>query len=417
MKQNLAILAVLVAAATWGSGFAVAFNNPNVLSVDVAIDGVSEANEENPGGYAVVGGARKKVTFSGTLDASAPNPKVRVSWVTGKMELQEATGAAVTPDFTLVAGTKINAYKDYTVSTPFTFDMYVTGLVASATSMDEAVAIEALHNTPMGDTGRVTVVEVALKTRKKATSSWDTQGTRIATGGLAADIHYADVEIELSPNITLSSTVALDVELTSGSGYEPTQNQLWWWPASVHKNALLELAGTQYEYSNTQSPIHISSGTGTQNGTVRSSNKSESTEVKVNFLGAEFRQSIEFATGDFELTLPETYEPYEWSTMSCKRSLDGVPLQGHEVMFYAETIIECDGTSVSTQIGNSQAQSETLELYIWIDQHPTPDNWNAGEGLFGNKTTDSNGNAECMVNLQGYLDSYEIMVVDKNVAE
>jgi hypothetical protein len=126
MKRTLNLIMTLaLTLTTWSLRAAI---NPNILTVNVNIDGIPDTiAEENPGGYVAVGGTRKKVKFKGTLDPAAPNPKVRVSWVSGKIELQKLDGTSVSPDGPTGWTNGDTVYKDSTVTPSFSFEYYVTG--------------------------------------------------------------------------------------------------------------------------------------------------------------------------------------------------------------------------------------------------------------------------------------------------
>jgi len=162
MKNTLAILAAMLALVSWS---AMGAFNPQVIDVDVDIDGIADPShtctaEVNPGGFVAVGGEKKKITLTSTVGTGASNPKVRLSWETDRIELFDNLGAVVVPDGP-IGGTTV--YKDYAANT--TFDLFVTGTVASASAQDVPITLEALHSTPsVSDTVRFTVLKVDFVT-------------------------------------------------------------------------------------------------------------------------------------------------------------------------------------------------------------------------------------------------------------
>lgn len=415
MKRSL--IASLMAVTALGSLIALAGVNPHISEVKLNIEGVDPGQKftPGPGGFVAKGGWKKI-----TLSYSGPALRVRLNRNSTKIGVYtDTTGTTAIPNDkvwdvengeTLPAELWIKG-EDVSTSGPTT-----------TTCGPEHICLEAINNgtsyvTNLYDRVGFTVVDMKIKTKKKGGITWDTETTRIAAGGMATDIHYADLQIDISPAITLSALLTLCVELVNeGSGYCPTADQQWWWPASVHKRALLEMSGRTFEFGVTSTPIKFDSGSvGSLTGTIRSGNRIETSTFRVSLSGCIVECPIAFAEGDFEFTIPESPTPYDWNEMICVRKLDGVALEGHQVVFIGQKVVQADDTVVETVLGNTQSNSLWLESYLWIDEHASSE-YDAGQGLYVIKTIDSSGEGKSKFSMQGFHKTVEIGVVDLNVA-
>lgn len=414
MKRTLNLIMTLaLTLTTWSLRAGI---NPRVVEVDLSIEDVADpAAEFTPGGGGFVAkDGWKKITLSVSGAGSA-----RLNWNSTKIGVYMAPGGEA------LSATQEKIWPDTAAMPP---ELWVKGVDVSdsgptaTTCGPEHICLEALNNgtpyaTPYFDRVGFTVVDMKIKTKKKGGSTWDTETTRIAAGGMATDIHYADLQIDISPTISLSALLTLCVELVDGgAGYCPEPDQQWWWPASVHKRALLEMSGLAFEYGITSTPIQFNSGSvGSLIGTIRSGNRIESSTIRVGFQGCIVECTIAFAKGDFEFTFPESPTPYGWNDMSCVRMLDGVALEGHQIAFLGKKVVQADDTVVETVLGDTQANSRWLESYLWIDEHAS-DQYDAGQGLYVIKTIDSFGAGKSKVSMRGFHKRIEIGVVDLNVA-
>ena len=263
------------------------------------------------------------------------------------------------------------------------------------------------------------VFSLTVKTKKKGATSWDPDGTttEIATGGLATDIHFADVEVEVKPPSLISSSLPLKISLAGdGDGYEPTTGQQWWWPSSYHKRALMTVGSSTYEHGVSTSPIEITSATGSSTGGLRSGNKVETTTVRAEFAGVSKDKSVKFGRGDFDFDVPTDATPYEWVDMSCARTLGGTPLEGHHLVFLCEEVEQPDSTVVKSVPGDSASASYGLESFVWVGSHPSA-SYHTGEGISHEVQVDSSGVAASQFNVRGSQKRIEMRVIDLNVAE
>ena len=210
----------------------------------------------------------------------------------------------------------------------------------------------------------VLVAEVQLKTKRYGSNEWDTTLTRIASGGKASGVHKAAVQIRVPSG--LGAQHPLEVSLTGDGGGHTFSS---WWSTKPAAKAKLAFGSTTAFVHGDASPLSFTSPP-TLNGWLTSSNKLESTTilVAVPTLGITCTADVDFVLGDFVVDLGDDPIPVDqWHDFTVSMSLDGVPIDGHEVNLVVWQVILEDGTPVDAALGSGSGSSTSLANYVQLD--------------------------------------------------
>ena len=284
-----------------------------------------------------------------------------------------------------------------------TCDVSVSGTATyrEADGTDHSLTVSASENFSTS----LVVAEIQIQGKRCGTSSW-VDGPQIAAGGVDNDVHKADIQITVAP-VGAAGLPSLSVDLTGGGGgHLPTE---WWWPTSYHKKASLSFGddGTFTHGDTTPISLDVSSE-GIFDGTLLSSNKVETSTVRVQVGEIEQSIDISFVAPSLSLTVADPQDLDTWYNVACTLSLSGVPVPGHDLTFGARDVTDSDGTDQAS-LGESEAESCTLETCIWLD---------SSDHKYATGTTDSaNGQASTRYQLRAYIDSFTLGVADLSVTE
>lgn len=252
---------------------------------------------------------------------------------------------------------------------------------------------------------------VWLTVRRGSTGETTSSDVSIAAGGKSGEAHQATVDVTFEPPLSGDTEVKVSL-VGGGEGFEPSD---WWW-ASVSPGrirAKLEMNGQTFTYGASYEPLTFSPSGSPLSGTVTSSNMVETTTMKVELpsKGITLTCPIDFVVGHFTLDMGDAFVLNEWRPFTVKREIGNHPIGSHTLAFVVSTVYLADGSSVSFNLGDSQATSTDLSAYVQL----------YGEGgvtTHQMATTDANGQATGQYKVvDANVVRFDVIAADVSVAE
>lgn len=211
----------------------------------------------------------------------------------------------------------------------------------------------------------VIVYDVTVEVKCKAGNGSFSSTADIIAGGLDSDPHKADVRIK---TISLPSGTEVKVSLTgAGDGYEKSA----WWGSVDRVRSEISIGGGLFEFGG-QTPITLTTSSESITGTLTSSNKRESTTVKVEIPSLKISKTVEvnFVECDFEVSIMDCDSIMfnVWSYYVATQKIPGQPnisVEGHDLRVIISEVTYVDestGALVTVDATASNSLSEYVEL-------------------------------------------------------
>ena len=364
------------------SSFIYSASNP--VSIDVSITTISNGSGT---GAATTGDYDYVATVGSVLNISKTHlgPQGTTSWF--KLKPGEPTDVVVITDAA------------NTTASPSTGKLRCDKV--GITTIQADVVLGGVHKSPLPEK-KIMVIEPLNITinRRGSTGSQD-----LAVGGLETDPHIGDVKVSYG---LPASNITIKICLINGGGGIVPSSEQWYIPGAVFKKSLLIMNGLSFEHGSTD-PISVQvSGSGQLIGSLRSSNRIESTTIQATVCGLVFTKNVLFIPGTMQITAPDTIMMDQWAPYTIKSSIDSQGMDGHTVIICVESITPVVGDSMSAVLGSTEAESQPL--IDWVD-------FNLPHSATASHVVNSTGEGNGTLRVHHMLSSYQLRAVDINVLQ
>ena len=198
----------------------------------------------------------------------------------------------------------------------------------------------------------IRAVEVTIKTRRIGAAGWDAGVTAIAVGGVASDVHRAEVEVTTNP---ATAGFALPVNFSAGR-------------YAAGRQALLYLNGVSLAAGDGGGFTEIATNTeGKLAGWLQSSDVLTSAKPCTVAIG-KFQKNVDFVWSNYaglDKWQPQfpLIEPGQRNPQTVTLKLDNAALDGHALKFYVEKVTYVDAQGVEHQAENLPQAPQDMSEY------------------------------------------------------